>query len=82
MAGFVISHDVLLPREWDTDNVMRGVKVAKSRSRKIKTTPVREVESEMFYMSLEEVRRALRDDYAYLQDRHDRSKAARKHQPA
>ena len=56
--------------------------MGKSRNHKIKTVPVREVESEMFYMSLDEVRRALRDDYAYLQERHDRSKAARKHQPA
>ena len=82
MAGFVIFDEVTLEPKWDTSSVNEGSQVSKSRNNKIKKTPLHEMEGEMFYMSLDEVRRALRDDYAYLQERHDRSKAARKHQPA
>ena len=40
--------------------------------------PMRELENDIFFMSLEEARQALRDDYEYLQERHERRKPAHK----
>jgi hypothetical protein len=51
--------------------------VGQSRNRKIKTMPLRELEADVFYMNLEEVREALSDKYEFLQERHERSKVAR-----
>lgn len=53
------------------------VKVGHSRSRKIKTVPLREMEGDVFYMNLEEARAALQEKYEFLQERHERSKVAR-----
>lgn len=53
-----------------------------SRSRKIKAMPLRELDTDVFYMSLDEVREALSDKYEFLQERHERSKVARNRRPA
>ena len=52
--------------------------VGHSRSRKIKTVPLRGAEADVFYMNLEEVREALQDKYEFLQERHERSKVVRR----
>jgi hypothetical protein len=45
---------------------------------KIKTTVQTQEEMTPFYMSLEEAKAALSDDYDFLQERYERSKLARK----
>ncbi len=45
---------------------------------KIKTTAHVQEEGEPFYMSLEEAKAAIVDQYEFLQDRYERSKLARK----
>ena len=56
--------------------------MGKSRNQKIKTVPVRELEDDVFFLSLGEAKLMLRDEYEFLQDRHERSKVARKRLPA
>jgi hypothetical protein len=52
--------------------------VAKSRMNKIKTSVQTQDEMTPFYMSLEEAKAAIDDDYSFLQERYERSKLARK----
>jgi hypothetical protein len=45
---------------------------------KIKTTVQTQEELTPFFMSLEEAKAAIADEYSFLQDRYERSKLARK----
>ena len=52
--------------------------MARSRMNKIKTSSQTQEEGDAFFMSLEEAKQAIAEQYGFLQDRYERSKEGKK----
>lgn len=52
--------------------------MAKSRMNKIKSSGQAQEEGDAFFMSLEEAKQAIAEQYGFLQDRYERSKEGKK----
>ena len=52
--------------------------MARSRMNKIKTSSQTQEEGDAFFMSLEEAKQAIAEQYGFLQERYERSKEGKK----